>query len=267
MGSRIHELLDKVLMMPGILQWRMRRFDEGFARGQYGGFRGVYGSFQEAAAAAPTSLPLGYDHEGPAAMYRDYLHRVWPYDYPMMLWLDKVLRTGARKVFDLGGHVGINYYAYQKYVEYPDDMSWTIFDVPAVAEAGKKLAEKIDARKTLQFTDVFDGAKNADVLFTAGCLQYLEDSLATKVASLPDRPPWILVNQLPLHETKEYWTVQNVFKAFCPYHVQHKAKFFSDMTSLGYEPHDVWEHKRECHVAFEPKNEIDVYYGAAFRLK
>lgn len=86
----------------------MQRFEAAFAQGHYGGvFHGVYASAAEATAAAPASRPLGCDHDGPAAMYRDRLDRVFPSDYPMMLWLDRALRAGATRVFDLGGHVGL----------------------------------------------------------------------------------------------------------------------------------------------------------------
>src|SRR5690349_1798985 len=40
-------------------------------------FRGVYDSFEAAARAAPGSKPIGYDHPGPAAMYRNNLETVF----------------------------------------------------------------------------------------------------------------------------------------------------------------------------------------------
>src|SRR3979409_2143779 len=114
MSKRLHEYLDRVLAAPGLLNWRESRFDAAFGRGEYGGAcRGVYKTYQEAAEAVPGTLPLGYDHEAPAAMYRERIERVSPSDYPMMLWLEKAFADGATRVFDLGGHVGISYYAYQ----------------------------------------------------------------------------------------------------------------------------------------------------------
>jgi len=110
--------------MPGLLQWRKRRFDRNFETGHgAGSCRGCYASYAQAAAAAPTSLPLGFDHAAAAAMYRDRLNHIYPSDYPMMLWLQKAFGDGARTVFDLGGHVGIAYYAYQHVLAFPSHIS------------------------------------------------------------------------------------------------------------------------------------------------
>ena len=176
MIDRAHEFVERVFALPGILDWRKRRFDHAFADGNYGGVcRGIYASYEEAAAAAPKTLPLGYDNDGPARMYQDRLVRVFPSDYPMMFWLQKAFAEGARRVFDLGGHVGISYYAYQRHLPYPSDLSWRVCDVPAVVRSGLELARTRDDQHRLSFTEHFEEADNADVLFTSGCVQYTHE--------------------------------------------------------------------------------------------
>ena len=268
-SERLHRYLDKALNLPGVLAWRQRRFDLAFSQGHYDGLcRGVYASYRDAAAAAPKGLPLGYDHEGPAAMYRNRLSRVWPGDYPMMLWLDKAFRQGVRRVTDLGGHVGVAYYAYQQYIDYPDQLAWHILDVPAVAQQGRVLAQERDTRKALSFVDDFEDASQADLLFTSGCLQYLEATLAEKLAGLSRRPQWLLVNLLPLHDTQAYWTVQNIGQAFCPYRIQRKDAFFGALDQLGYDICDIWENaEKRCEIMFAPQYSLQGYYGAALRLR
>lgn len=267
MTSSLHRVLDRFLETPGILHWRMRQHDAGFASGRFGGFRGVYRNHDEAAAAAPASLPLGYDNEAMASTYRDRISRVWPADYPMMLWLDKIFRQGIRQVADLGGHVGISYYAYQKYIDYPQNLRWQVIDVPAVADAGRKLAAEIDERRAISFGHDFAAISGSELLFTSGCIQYLPETLAERLATLQHPPQWILISMLPLHDTDDYWTVQSLFKAFCPYHIQCKSKFFDDMKAAGYEVVDVWENaEKRCDIAFDPAHSLKSYYGAAFRL-
>ncbi|MGE5453117.1 MAG: methyltransferase, TIGR04325 family [Acidobacteriota bacterium] len=269
MSERLHRYLDQALEWPGVRAWRHRRFDAAFGRGRYDGVcRGVYASYQEAAAAAPKGLPLGYDHTGPASMYRNRLNRVWPSDYPMMLWLDKAWRQGARQVVDLGGHVGVAYYAYQRYIDYPPDLRWQILDVPAVMAQGRALAQERDTRHALSFVDDFSVASQADVLFTSGCLQYLEATLADKLAALSRRPPWLLVNLLPLHDEHAYWTVQNIGQAFCPYRIQRKDTFLGELDQLGYDICDIWENaEKRCEIKFAPQYSLDRYFGAALRLR
>lgn len=243
-------------------------FDLQFEAGQHAGLcRGVYESQAEAAAAAPASLPLGYDHDGPASMYRDRLKRVFPGDYPMIYWLGRALGGGAKSVFDLGGHVGVSYYAYQRYLRFPDELTWQVNDVPAVNALGTELSTMLDKRKAISFTDSFAGAGQADILFTSGCLQYLDQTLAEKLAALAHRPRWLLINLLPLHENRAYWTVQNIETAFCPYRIQQEKLFFEGLTGLGYKLLDRWENpEKHCEVAFNAQCSLEQYYGAALRL-
>src|SRR5690606_19469725 len=125
MIERIHAMVDRAGTLPPVVHLRQRRFDEAFAQGAYGGAcRGVYDTYAQACQAAPPSLPLGYDNAGAAALYRDRIERVFPSDYPAMLWLEKAFAQGVRHVFDLGGHVGVSYYAYQRYLRYPEGISW-----------------------------------------------------------------------------------------------------------------------------------------------
>jgi len=243
-------------------------FDRQFEAGQYAGLcRGVFQTQAQAAAAAPSSLPLGYDHDGPASMYRDRLKRVFPSDYPMIYWLGRAFGRGATRVFDLGGHVGVSYYAYQRYLRFPDKITWQVNDVPAVNALGTELSTMLDQRKAISFTDSFAGAAQADILFTSGCLQYLELTLAEKLTALTERPRWLLINLLPLHETLDYWTVQNIETAFCPYRIQQNKGFFEALAGLGYKLLDRWENpEKHCEIAFDPEHSLEHYYGAALRL-
>lgn len=254
--------------LPGIGGLQRRRFDKAFEQGEYAGLcRGVFESAQAAAAQAPKSLPLGYDHDGPAAMYRERLKKIYASDYPMMHWLARAFADQSKTVFDLGGHVGVSYYAYQRYLDYPENLTWQVNDVPAVNTLGRELAQMLDERRAISFTDDFSGANGTDIVFTSGCLQYLEESLAQKIADLAHRPRWVLVNLLPLHKSKAFWTVQNIETAFCPYRIQQYASFFADMKAQGYELLDQWENpEKHCEIAFDPEHSLDQYYGAAFRL-
>lgn len=269
MLEAMHKLVDMALTLPGVVDLRKKRFDRAFSSGQYGGAcRGLFSTYAEAAAAAPKTLPLGYDHAETAAMYRDRLGRVFPSDYAMMLWLEKALLSGARRIFDLGGHVGVGYYAYQKHLAYPADLSWTVCDVPAVVQQGAELARERDTRKQLAFTADFSKADGSDVLFTSGCLQYLEDTLADRLAALREKPEWLLINLLPLHEIHAYWTVQNIGRAFCPYRIQRAADFFESLAQAGYELIDKWDNlEKSCEVHFQPSYSLDRYYGAALRKR
>ena len=105
------------------------------------------------------------------------------------------------------------------------------------------------------------------MLFTSGCVQYLQETLGQRVASLRRRPRWVLVNLLPLHDQRAFWTVQSIGRAFCPYRIQRTETFFDEMAKLDYVVVDKWENlEKECDVAFERSFCLDRYFGAAMRL-
>lgn len=266
--GRLHRAVDRLGRLPGLLQWRRRQFSKVFEAGHaIGCCLGVFASHAQATSACPTTRPLGYDHAAGAGMYRDRTHTVYPSDYPMMFWLQTALADGVRKVFDLGGHVGVAYYAYQKHLSFPADLSWSVHDVPTVMAAGRQEALQRDPTDRLVFVDHFEAADDADLLFTSGCLQYLPDTLAQRLAPLHQRPRWVLVNLLPLHPRHDYWTVQSIGTAYCPYHIQQTEAFFSAMEQLGYSRVDAWENlEKDCWIAFEPQHSLDRYFGAAFKL-
>jgi putative methyltransferase (TIGR04325 family) len=268
MIEQLHQLIDKVYNAPGIFQWRKSRFRRFFNTGGYGGLcSGVYDSYHEAASAAPKSLPLGYDNHGAALLYKERLSQVYPADYPMMFWLQKALKTKTERLCDLGGYVGISYYAYQPYISYPQKLDWQIVDLPHVIAVGRELASTRKDSKKLSFTDDFLKGDGSEILFTSGCLQYLEDSLAKMILTWKNRPKWVLVNQVPMHETDDFWTIQSIDAAFCPYHIQNKATFLADMKAIGYELLDTWDNiEKRCDLKFEQKYSNIRYYGAAFRL-
>jgi putative methyltransferase (TIGR04325 family) len=268
MSTRLHDLLDAALAAPLVSEMFERRFDRAFRDGLMPGLcRGVYRSFQAAAAAAPGTSPIGYDHDSAAQLYQERLGQVYPGDYPMMFWLTKAFADGVTRVLDLGGHIGTSYYAYQRYVQYPAHLRWQILDVPAVAARGRELAAQRDARRALEFVPSFDHASSAELLFTSGCLQYLESTLPAMLAPRSVRPRWVLINLVPLHQVHDFWTVQSIPDAFCPYHVQRDSEFFDAMRDLGYTLEDRWVNvEKRCEVKFHPDYGVEGYVGAAFRL-
>ncbi|SEV94194.1 TIGR04325 family methyltransferase [Luteibacter sp. 329MFSha] len=266
--SRPHQ--DATARMPlirGILEARYKRRFFAHRELAYHLYRGVYDSFDDAQASIPPGNASGYDNNESADLYRERTRRVFINDYPMIHWLGRFFAEGARDVFDVGGHIGIAYYAYQKYLSYPASLRWTVMDVPAVNAAGAAWAKEHDAPGRLGFADDIASASGADVLFAAGSLQYLSYSLADALSPMPRRPRFLLLNSVPVHMRQSYYTVQNIGTACCPYHVTAEREFLGGLASLGYELQDRWENpQRYCIVPFHPELSLDRYFGFAFRL-
>lgn len=244
-----------------------RRYERRFrTAGGVGALCGVYESFAEAAAAAPAGAALGYDHAGAAVLYRERLDAIVPKDYPALFWLREAL-PGASGVFDLGGHVGLSYYAFRRYVAYPAGLRWVVCDVPAVTAEGEAIARE-RGESALGFTNDPEQMTGADVLLAAGSLQYIERPVDVLIAGLARRPRHILINQMPTHATRAFVTLQNIGVAFCPYRVARVDAVPEALGRLGYDLVDRWDDpSRRVALPYHPEASPVAYTGFYLRLR
>jgi len=251
--------------LPGVLSirrlWYARQF-----RNWPGAYSGVYSSFAEAARAAPSALPQGFDAPVMAGLYDHLLDRIWPCDYPTLWWLERALPE-ASCLFDFGGHVGVSFYGFSRYLPLPQGFRWIVCDVPAVIERGRQLA--IERRATqLEFTADFKDASQAAVLHASGSLQFLEESLGSMLDRLERRPKHLLLNKLPLHDGRAFVTLQHTVHAYNPYRVFNRDEFLGDLEERGYELVDKWDDlDRSCVVPLHPEAAVTRYSGLYLRAR
>jgi putative methyltransferase (TIGR04325 family) len=264
----IRNVGERAADLPGIHQWLEARYTRRFfshASLMKNMYRGVFPSFAEAQASVPPARPASYDNQASAELYRERTRRVFINDYPVMLWLSKLFDAGNTSIFDLGGHIGIAYYAYQRYLHYPDAIRWRVLDVPAVNAAGKAWAETHDPQRRLTFTERQADADGVDILFAAGSLQYLEYTLHDLLAGLDRLPKHLLLNSVPIHTSASYFTVQNMGTACCPYRITAEREFVDGLKAMGYTMQDRWENPhRSCEIPFHPERSLDRYFGFCF---
>jgi putative methyltransferase (TIGR04325 family) len=261
--SSVAGLLRKV---PPLAALARRRYERIYAaEREMDVFRGVYGSVEEAAATAPENIGQGYDRPETASLYRDRLDSVFPGDFPAIVWLQKLL-PGAKRLFDFGGHVGVLHYSYAKYIDYPEDLEWQVFDVPAVVEAGRELAAERGA-KQLSFTNDRTDASGCDVYLASGVLQYLEEPLYEILGELRERPRHVIANFATFTDGEGFVTLQNMATAYCPYVIHDRAALHAGMKQLGYEIVDEWKNAdKSCEIPFHPERSLHYYRGACWRL-
>jgi putative methyltransferase (TIGR04325 family) len=229
-------------------------------------FMGVFDTAAAAAASAPANLPMGYDQPAAAAMYRDWLDKVALMDYPALYWLRRI-GSEVHSLFDYGGHVGLKYYAYKRYLSVPGDFVWTVCDVPAVATAGTELARENGAQN-LKFVTSITAVDGQDLLMCSGSLQYIEPSLHTQLQPLARRPRHVVINGVPYHDGKTFFTLNSIGTAFCPYKIQNFAEFVAGMGQLGYELVDRWSIPgKECIIPLHSQHSVHEYTGMYLRAK
>ena len=152
-------------------------------------------------------------------------------------------------------------------MKYPESAEWVVHDVPAVLRVARRLACDNDQAEVLKFVDHCRDTGSVDILLFNGALQFLPVRLSQLIATLASRPHHLLINRLPLHPSKDYFTLQSIGSAFCPYHIAAEPKFVDEVTSLGYELVDRWRvPELRCRIPFVPPgHSIDGYMGFHFK--
>lgn len=263
--SRLRRIVNEMSELPGIRlltePYYRRRF-RAHRRGN--AYYGAYASFEAAARDIPPGVPAGYDSEAATRLYAHRLEQVEASDYPALFWLQKLVEQGARRIFDLGGHVGVSYYAFRKLITYPDDLQWQVHDVAAVMESGRKLAGERDEHGQLSFVER-DAADGCDVFMAKGALQYLDYALPDFLRGLRDRPRHLLINLTPMHPARTVFTLQHIGVAVCPYRISATGEFVRELEALGYRQRECWEHHdRAVRIPYHPEASIDRYHGYCF---
>jgi putative methyltransferase (TIGR04325 family) len=227
--------------------------------------KGVYKTFKDALFDAPRTKLSGYDHREIAEFYRPRIDDFNPSDYPVLFWLSRLL-PGARSVFELGGSVGMGYYAYRRYIPFPEKLRWIICEVPETARLGEEIARERNEMQ-LAFTDQRQVAEDTDIYATFGTLQYIEEPFAEIIGKLRMKPAHLLINRVPLCDVTPFITLQNNGCWFSPYKVDNQAAFVESIEALGYELEDRWEMNRPNNFLLAPGEPTPSYHGMYFRLK
>jgi len=229
-------------------------------------FMGSFESFAAAEAGASVAKAVGYDNAEKARDF--YSHQIYFYDYPALFWIGRSLDDGMRSVFDLGGHVGIKYYAFRRVLSYPENLRWTVCDVPGVVKTGRELAAERGSTAQLSFTTDFHDASGFDVLFASGSLQYLPQRISEILASLPVKPKRVIVNTAAVHPERTLFTLNSIGFAVCPYRIQHHDELLAELADAGYKRRDGWRNEgKPIQVPFVEGGDKPFYAGCCFDLR
>ena len=229
-------------------------------------FFGVHDTWEAAEAAAQGYGRAGYDNSDSARIY-DYRLRIDPHDYPSLYWLTRSLHEGLRSVFDIGGAIGIKYIAFRDAHKAFADLAWRVCDVPAMVVHGQELATERGDAERLSFTSNVDEGEGFDILFASGVLQYLPRTLGEIVAGYTRKPRRILVNTAAIHPEFDFFTVNSIGTAFCPYRVQTQATLTRGLGKLGYRLREAWTNPdKPLVIPDDPAHSLRNYSGYCFDL-
>jgi putative methyltransferase (TIGR04325 family) len=227
-----------------------------------GHFYGVYDSFEKSQADIPAERPAGWDNKESAKIWLNDIAPIMPGTYPLLLWLSLLLRDRSVLV-DYGGSIGLTYYGFQRFRSLPADVRWVIIEVPEIVEAGRRVAEERGA--ALEFVTSTSEAPAADILVTAGAIQYMRDSVPGLLDRFTTKPKHVIINKVPLTNKPAFWTLQNFGTGISPYRIYNEAEFLGYFMQNGYFMRDRWDvHELSCSIKFHPNNCVPCFSGIYF---
>ena len=256
--------LVRPLIPPPVLKARAERefFSE---KTWYARHLGTFKSFEDANGyIRKKNLPA----EGYVLNHEDWLAermRLSTHDYPPLFWIGKlVLHNGLRIIGDFGGSVGVSFYAFENYFDFPPDLMWMICELPAAVENGERIAKE---RGEFRLSFVNNPAAIADsqIFHAAGALQYLEKTPAQLLKDVGVRSKYLVINKIPLSQKESFVTIESGGYGFYPCRIQAERSFLSEMRSSGYEILDRWkclEHRMD--VILHPELAFTYYQGFVF---
>ncbi len=228
-------------------------------------FTGAYSSYEEAFAAASRAGRLaGYNHHEIAEVSFEQMCRIMPWDYPVMFWLSR-LHDQIDGLLDAGGHMGTKYRAFRAPLALSEDFRWVIYELPAIAEAGRRRAEE-DGLRALRFVDDLKGVPQLPVFLGSGLMQYLDVPLSSLLTRLPDLPRHLLLNKVALRKNgPPVVTLERIGDAYVPYQMRNEADLVQDLETIGYRLVDRWSidalsHVIDTHPELGPSSSAGFYF-------
>jgi len=199
-------------------------------------FHGAFASFDEAMANVRGGMLAGYDHDSVSDVSRQLMEQVPLWDYPILYWLGR-LAPEVSRVVDAGGHTGVKYRAFGRYLDL-DRLDWIVYDLPAQVRAGRALVRPED--RTLSFVERIEDAPVADLLLASGLMPYLEGSLGDLARRLRALPRYVLLNKVVTRDGPTVVTLENFGVAEVPYQIRAEGEVPAALEALGYEIIDSW---------------------------
>lgn len=234
-------------------------------RDHTGLYSGVYRTYAEALADVPPNRLVGWDHEESAKLWLHQIDPVRLSTYPVFFWLQRLVTDGSALV-DVGGSIGSTYYGYRRYATFPSSATWTVVEMPKIAEQGVAVARRQEASH-LRFLHELAQVQHCDFLLAAGALQYMEHAIPGLLEALPAKPRYLLLNKLPITHQGSCWTLQNYGPAITPQQLFNESDFLAYFDRHGYRLRDRWAvDDLDCLIPFHPERFIKQFSGFLFEL-
>lgn len=209
-------------------------------------FVGAYPDHASALAAVPPGALAGYDNDAVVEVAFASMCSVKVWDYPVILWLDRLKRPGLR-LLDAGGHMGTKHIAFAPLLDVAA-FDWTVYDLSAIVRAARARQAAGKLPGGLRFESDLAAVGGVDLLLASGLLQYLDVPFAAFLDRLPTRPPHIILNKVATRSGASVTTLEKIGAARVPYQIRDHTGFEAEIVAAGYRVLDQWEIASLSHI-------------------
>lgn len=229
-------------------------------------YRAIYPTVEDAWRAAGKRRHAGHEHPDAVDRHVELSANLLPSDYAVLYWMNRI--PGSLRVFDFGGNMGNVFYTSINYLD-PARVSWTVYDLPAVIEKARRLAEQRTGPKP-QFSTAVAEAKDHNLLLVSGSYHYWEKSTVEFIDQFATRPEHVIINRSPFYEsqTEPVVAMQSTMSFAFPIIIRPVQELIKGFADRGYKLVDRWTAAEYGHVMpFFPDQSIRRYSGLYFRLE
>lgn len=210
--------------------------------------RGIYYSWEEAVKAAADVAAsghryAGYDHPDLIDFHSSLSGKMRASDHAALFWISRAAKCGRLRILDIGGCVGNLYHSYRPFLDADLDVEWTVFDLPAVCDAGRRIAAERGANRELRFITELHEAGDPNLVLISGALHYWPRPVQQLLPLIHGQPSWIVVNRTPMRSGGDpgFFAVQDTGTCCVPAAVFQSEQLAAEFDKAGYKTVDAWE--------------------------
>jgi putative methyltransferase (TIGR04325 family) len=187
--------------------------------------------------------------------------------YAAFFWLDQLIKLSCRSVLDVGGAGGQTYHRYRMAASPPEDIDWTVMDVPSVVKHGRRESAKLEGPQPKLISTPGEMAPSYDIVLAQGCVQYQSPAQFADFLGMVARARYAIITKVPLYTGPDVWTTQFLETSWVPYRIWNRGSFLAILKEAGAELVASWSIRDfEVWIPTYPQCRIDETTGILIKL-
>jgi putative methyltransferase (TIGR04325 family) len=228
------------------------------------GYRRTFNNLQDAEHCVAKYRFSMQEHPDAVENHLHLSERARPSDYAVLFYLQQILPE-CRSVLDIGGNAGNLFYCYSQYLNYPENFTWTVYDLPKIAEMGRAIAAQRGELR-LHFLGSLAECGPMNIVLISGALHYFTEMPPAFLKQLPAMPQHVFINRTPISRGRSVVSIQDAVSYLAPARTINRDELIGSMQQAGYQLADEWSAPElGLDMPLNPRETVRAYSGMYFR--